>query len=113
MEIKVIDKRLKQDWDIFKALAPEELINLIQDKNISIETSQKIAQTLFYLGFNYLFHEYVLKVHSKKLNKEIEDMEIIYDGFKSKDFINKFLNNIENEKIKKMFFSQVSFFLKK
>jgi len=111
MKIRATSKALKQEWTIFKILAPQELIDLVQDETLSFEDSKKVAQLIFFLGFDYLYFEYLNKIFSKK--RENDDKNENKNKFETLILINKFLNNIASENIKIMFDSEAKKFLKK
>ena len=107
------DKAFNQEYSVFTALAPENIVNLFNKAEISFPEYYKLCSLLDSLNLNELtyFHRaypnYILSEEDNHLFKEGTDVEfeklIIENGWEldGDEYITLFTENIQSESLKK------------
>lgn len=108
-------KDVKQEWEVFKALCPKELMKIIKCKKISFYTYENIINLMKNLGFNELSMWLLMGKYSamydntenaEKLIDELSPETVCHD-YNGRLFTKIFIDNIENEYLKE-YFSQLN-----
>ena len=84
---------LEQEWAVFRALAPKELVDLFLEPNPDYATREAIDGLLIDLGFFELSMEYCHRKRTKKANLTVLDGR----EFTSRDLLRLLMDNIQSE----------------
>lgn len=96
---------LEQEWAVFRALAPQELIDLILAPNLDHEMRNSLETMLIELGFHELSMEYC---HRKGSDKILQHLL----GGQERDtrhLLRLFMDNIQSEELHKLFDQRVGY----
>ncbi len=96
---------LKQEWAVFCALAPKELVDLIQDPNPSHQLSEALETMLLELGFFELSMEYCHREPSKKVHLTVVGEKELT----TQDLLRSFMDNIQSEGLHHLFDQRVGY----
>jgi len=105
-------KGLIQEWDIFRALCPELIMNKIINDDFGANEYKSIRRLLWDFGFCELASEFSSQYYMNHMDKLsiCGGIENHYDDYSETDimYIKLFLDNIKNEDIKNFFECKVS-----
>lgn len=106
----LVPEELKQDWAIFKAICPKEIMDILKSRKLTFENLFGIVWAVYVLEFTDL--SLYLLVKNRRLvpkdwsrQKMVEELIIgkipkKYDG---RTFLCMIICNVENEQIRKHF----------
>lgn len=96
---------LQQEWTVFRALAPQELLDLILAPNLDHEMRNTLETMLIELGFFELSLEYC---QWKGSNKVIQS---VLDGreYDTRHLLRLFMDNIHSEGLHNLFDQRVDY----
>ena len=108
-------KSLKQEWKVFKALAPKKLVRLIKKKKMSFTEYHRLIELLDLFGFEQLMNMFILKTTYVLTNEEkrtfdsgsFGELKTLFDNpHIDNQYIKMFTDNIQSESLKKFFYQK-------
>ncbi len=102
----------EQEWEVFKALCPKELMDIIESPDITTVQYKKIYNMLLSLGFYdsatlFLESKYALVQENRKKNNETDLLVFTNTAMRrnkySDDYVQLFIDNVRNIHLQKHF----------
>ena len=97
------DPALRQEWTVFCALAPQELLDLIISKDLSVDMRSTIETIFIQLGF---FELSLYWCHKKGANKLFQP----HKDYDTRELLHLFMDNIKSESLYDLFDKQVGYY---
>lgn len=119
--MNLIENSAKQDWKVFKALCPKEMMDIIKSPDLTPEQYRKLINAIKALGFYDIAMVFMIRRYEDVLSRwkgtHPEDIFCISSSTMREtkygyEYVDLFINNVKNVKLHKYFEEQSKKYVK-